>query len=417
MSEVEEPFDFDLFISHASEDQQDFVEPLVERLEAKGFRVWYSETALKLGDSLRRSIGEGLKRSRFGVVVLSPKFLAKEWPNRELDALFSLEENGPRRILPIWHGVTQDEVVQSAPFLADRLAVDSNEGLGVVVERIVEAVNASPATAVVPEPELQARWRRISNERLRLRNLDLASDDYCQNDDSRALLLELNGCQDSRPNYTILSLVPIDRFVNLDTSNLWDWVHYHRGLEPLSADDIRPRGQGVILRSHTVDGQLARYLLIESDGYVEWGRTFVGCYDGTIRLLRLGPLLWAVRHLLEFLGKLKEDFKLRTKYELVVSIHGASGSVLSHLGEGWPEPWERGYRQYRPMSKDDRVQFRKALPIVLQDGVVSDIVKELDQYLNRVWGDRQLRGHNRLDGSLPNKYRYDPWEPYRIAMP
>ena len=41
-----------LFISHASEDKADFVEPLVEALQAAGFEVWYDKYELTLGDSL-----------------------------------------------------------------------------------------------------------------------------------------------------------------------------------------------------------------------------------------------------------------------------------------------------------------------------------------------------------------------------
>jgi hypothetical protein len=40
--------------------------------------VWFDEFTLKVGDSLRRTIDHGLGYSRFGVVVLSPAFFAKE---------------------------------------------------------------------------------------------------------------------------------------------------------------------------------------------------------------------------------------------------------------------------------------------------------------------------------------------------
>jgi hypothetical protein len=45
-----------------------------------------------------------LQRDRlFGIVVISPSFLDKEWPQRELDALVALEvQSGKTKILPIW---------------------------------------------------------------------------------------------------------------------------------------------------------------------------------------------------------------------------------------------------------------------------------------------------------------------------
>jgi len=66
-----------LFISHASEDKKDFVEPLAEALR-QVYDVWYDKYVLRLGDSLLRKINEGLASCDFGVVVLSPHFFAKK---------------------------------------------------------------------------------------------------------------------------------------------------------------------------------------------------------------------------------------------------------------------------------------------------------------------------------------------------
>jgi hypothetical protein len=69
---------WDVFICHASEDKDNFARPLAEGLRREGLSVWFDEFTLKVGDSLRRSIDHGLGYSRFGVVVLSPAFFAKE---------------------------------------------------------------------------------------------------------------------------------------------------------------------------------------------------------------------------------------------------------------------------------------------------------------------------------------------------
>ena len=86
---------YDFFISHASEDKDDFVRGLAEALEAKGAKVWYDEFYAESGEIvLRREIDRGLANSRFGVVVLSKHFFNKEWPQKELDGLVSLEVEG-----------------------------------------------------------------------------------------------------------------------------------------------------------------------------------------------------------------------------------------------------------------------------------------------------------------------------------
>ncbi len=79
----------DAFISHASEDKEEFVRPLAEALHEAGFSVWYDVFSLKIGDSLRRSIDRGLADSRYGIVVLSSAFFEKNWPQYELDGLIA----------------------------------------------------------------------------------------------------------------------------------------------------------------------------------------------------------------------------------------------------------------------------------------------------------------------------------------
>ncbi len=116
----------DFFISHASEDKDSFVRPLAEKLIDLGLNVWYDEFNLKIGDSLRRSIDNGLKSSKFGIVVLSSSFFAKNWTQYELDGLATKEMYGVKVILPIWHKVSKDEVVSFSPTLADKVALNTS---------------------------------------------------------------------------------------------------------------------------------------------------------------------------------------------------------------------------------------------------------------------------------------------------
>jgi hypothetical protein len=111
---------YDVFISHATEDKDSVVRPLAYALQERGFAVWYDEFELKIGDSLRRKIDEGIARSRFGIVVLSHAFFAKSWPQYELDGLVTMAVTGRQVILPLWHHISKDEVIQQSPSLASR---------------------------------------------------------------------------------------------------------------------------------------------------------------------------------------------------------------------------------------------------------------------------------------------------------
>lgn len=110
---------YDLFISHASEDKESLVRPLVTILERLSVRVWYDEFSLHLGDSLTASIDKGLRESKYGLVILSKAFLTKKWPDYEYRSLMSREIDGERVILPLWFGVTKDDVKDYSLYLAD----------------------------------------------------------------------------------------------------------------------------------------------------------------------------------------------------------------------------------------------------------------------------------------------------------
>ena len=115
----------DAFISHASEDKDELVRPLAEALQKSGHNIWYDEFALTIGDSLRKSIDKGLSNSRFGIVVLSPDFFAKQWTEYELNGLVAREMAGGKVILPLWHKVSKDQVLKFSPTLADKMALNT----------------------------------------------------------------------------------------------------------------------------------------------------------------------------------------------------------------------------------------------------------------------------------------------------
>jgi hypothetical protein len=114
--------EYDVFISHASEDNDAVVRPLAHALKKRGLAVWYDEFELRIGDSLRRKIDAGLVRSRFGVAVLSRSFFEKGWTNYELDGLVTRAVTGEQVILPIWHEITKQELLEYSPSLADKVA-------------------------------------------------------------------------------------------------------------------------------------------------------------------------------------------------------------------------------------------------------------------------------------------------------
>lgn len=133
--------EWDAFISHASEDKHEFVEQLAHELHSRGLEIWYDSFTLKVGDSLRRSIDRGLAHSRYGIVILSPSFFAKEWPQKELDGLVAREVDGQKIILPVWHKIDEAGIRAYSLLLADRVAVSSTLPVRKVVDALVDGMD------------------------------------------------------------------------------------------------------------------------------------------------------------------------------------------------------------------------------------------------------------------------------------
>lgn len=415
IGELVEPYDFDVFISHASEDKDEFVRPLAEALRERELRIWYDEWEVVVGDRLRQRIEDGLRRSRFGVVVLSPSFFAKNWPKEELDGLATMEVNDGRdRILPVWLNVDRDAVAAYSLSLAGRAASLGSRGLNRAIEDILRAVERTPAVAVARQPARRAALRSSVDSFLRPRNLvgDEGSN-FARNDDSVGIM-RFNEEARAEP-VVVLSLVPTGLDEELDEDRLWRYREEAAkpASSPLSGQDARPRREGLVILHQTNRNIRTRYTWISGDGYIEWGRD-LGAYEASMALsiVRLSPLLWSVRSLVELGQSIRDTFELRSQFVLVVSIAHAKGSCLSHLGEGWREPFDKQFGDYyRPTCNDDSVQLRIPLPPRMSQEDMHALLVDVDIRLNRIWGVNEARGHDRAPGQgLRPTYRDDPWE-------
>ena len=132
---------WDVFISHASDDKEVFVDPLARRLRKLAVRVWYDKFVFMPGDRLSEKIAEGLAKSRYGLLVISSAFISKKWTRYELSGLINRFVEDNARLIPLWLGITRAEVVAFNPALADLLSIratkDNIEACTLEVLRIV----------------------------------------------------------------------------------------------------------------------------------------------------------------------------------------------------------------------------------------------------------------------------------------
>nr|MBD5378199.1 TIR domain-containing protein [Bacteroides sp.] len=127
---------YDVFISHASDDKATYVDGLVDALTTRGIKVWYDKNQIAWGNSIRQSIDDGLKKSKYAIIVLSEHYMRKYWTSREFNAIFAKESIYGQTILPIWHNITKDQVISYSPMLLDINALNSAV---LTVDEIAEA--------------------------------------------------------------------------------------------------------------------------------------------------------------------------------------------------------------------------------------------------------------------------------------
>jgi hypothetical protein len=96
----------DIFLCHTGADKE-WVEKLAERLEAESMgdrklSVWFDKWDIEGGANILSRIEEGLKRSRYVAVVLSPAMTKADWPTLEWQTQVFDDPAGKRgRILPL----------------------------------------------------------------------------------------------------------------------------------------------------------------------------------------------------------------------------------------------------------------------------------------------------------------------------
>ncbi|MGH3119192.1 MAG: toll/interleukin-1 receptor domain-containing protein, partial [Gaiellales bacterium] len=117
---------------------------LHRQLKANGATVWFSEEDIPLGSLMTREIDKGLRNSRIGIVLVTPALL-KSIENegiaeKELAVLLN-----SRRVVPVTHGVTFDQLYDVSPMLASHAGLNTaDSSLDDVAAKIAAAAAALP---------------------------------------------------------------------------------------------------------------------------------------------------------------------------------------------------------------------------------------------------------------------------------
>ncbi len=91
-----------VFISHAGEDKERFVNSFAENLRANGVDAWVDKWEMLPGDSLIDKIfEEGIKNAQAMIIVLSSYSVNKKWVREELNAGMVKKISGATKLIPV----------------------------------------------------------------------------------------------------------------------------------------------------------------------------------------------------------------------------------------------------------------------------------------------------------------------------
>jgi hypothetical protein len=108
-----------VFVSYSHKDRR-FVRKLNRDLEQLGVTVWLDEKALRAGDSLLRTIRDGIDKSDHFIVILSEASVSSEWVQREIDVASAIEiRTGKKKVIPVLRHTVALPVMLEGKFYAD----------------------------------------------------------------------------------------------------------------------------------------------------------------------------------------------------------------------------------------------------------------------------------------------------------
>ncbi len=131
--------DYDVFISHASEDKAEIARPIYEACEAAGIKTFLDESHIAWGESFTMKINTALGAARTILVVISATSIAKDWPLQEVNTALALEVAGEKTVVPLIVGKPD---LSRLPLIRNKDFMVWNGDAAAVARRLAEIVRS-----------------------------------------------------------------------------------------------------------------------------------------------------------------------------------------------------------------------------------------------------------------------------------
>ena len=119
---------YDVFISHANSDKEEYVNCLKASIDQLNVNVFYDKDTFVWGDNWKKKLLEGINAAEFAIVVISENYFGREWTEKELNDFFERQNSiGQKIILPILHNISIHQLKEHYPHIANIQAIESSK--------------------------------------------------------------------------------------------------------------------------------------------------------------------------------------------------------------------------------------------------------------------------------------------------
>ncbi len=142
--------DFDIFISHASEDRPAIARPIFEACERLGLKAFLDEEHIAWGEAFTKKINIALGAARTVLAIISSNSVAKEWPLTEVNAALALEVSGDKTVVPLIVGKPD---LSRLPLIRGKDYLEWRNDPKLVAIRLREVVGKASIQVGAPRPK------------------------------------------------------------------------------------------------------------------------------------------------------------------------------------------------------------------------------------------------------------------------
>ncbi len=93
--------DYEIFLSHASEDKAEIARPIFEACKKAGLKAFLDEEHIGWGENFTKKINTALGAARTVLIIVSSNSVSKDWPLAEINTALAFEVERKKRVIAI----------------------------------------------------------------------------------------------------------------------------------------------------------------------------------------------------------------------------------------------------------------------------------------------------------------------------